>query len=334
MNSVNALKQKFLDYDLSPIHIRELLYLTSSPCDVYAYTDGLYQKVIYQNTKLDVNTFKDLIKSNMTTLFVDNQQRDELSQEIRSILRRTIRSLSIGDPVANGKKAMSLATVTLYYLYKNPTDDDLLNLQYQAMKNIFSFLYEHPKIHLSLYLDFMSKKHHFVYAQPMISSFLLLGILKYSKLFLKKDCEHLFICSYFKDIGMSALPEEKYDSADITDQDKKVFSNHPILSVEILKGRMPLPPQYFDIVKHHHFLSLLDTEVSGSSNYLKLEAVLGSETMFVCILDIVAAMISGRPYREKSKVFEALTYIKPYMLAKYPHEFKIMVNYFRQFFKL
>jgi HD-GYP domain-containing protein (c-di-GMP phosphodiesterase class II) len=333
MDAISAFKQKALDFQLTPIHIRELLYLGISPCNVYAYTEGLYRKIIYADTGLDINTFKDLFMSNHNTLFVTSEDADKIIETQQDLLRKTLRSLSIGDHVKNGRKALSLLTVNLSYLYRKPTSDTYLSLQYQAVKNLASFLYEHPKIHLELYRDYIKQNHHFVYAQPFISSFFLLGVLKYSKIFNKKESEALFICSYFKDIGMSALSEEKYDEDSLSDEDKQVFSKHPVISADILKGRIPLPPQYLEVIKHHHYISLLDKEVKGSK-YLKYESLQGSETMLVCIMDIIAAMISGRPYRKATKLFEALEYIKPYMLSKYPSEFKIMVNYFRQLFKL
>jgi HD-GYP domain-containing protein (c-di-GMP phosphodiesterase class II) len=333
MDSISALKQKFLDFKLLPIHLRELLYLQTAPCDAYAYVDELYRKVIFSKTGMDINTFKDLIQSGHYTLFVSAEGQEEVINTQQDLLRKTIRSLSIGDPIKNAKRALSLLTVNLSYLYRNPTSDDLLSLQYQSIKNLSHFLYDQPKIHLELYKDYIKQKHHFIYAQPMISSLFLLGIIRYSKIFSKKECEYLFACSYFKDIGMSALPEEKYEEEFLSEQDKTIFSKHPQISVDILKARIPLPPQYLEIIRSHHFISLLDKDGEQASQN-KHQVLQGSETMFVCILDIVAAMISGRPYRSATKLFEALEYVRPFMMSKFPHEFKIMVNYFRSFFKL
>ena len=60
--------------------------------------------------------------------------------------------------------------------------------------------------------------------------------------------------------------------------------------------------------------------------------IVGTETILVAAMDIIAAMISGRPYQEPFNLFKALEYLKDIISEDYPQEFKLIVNYFRSFF--
>ena len=61
--------------------------------------------------------------------------------------------------------------------------------------------------------------------------------------------------------------------------------------------------------------------------------IFGFETIAITVLDIIAAMITGRPYQEPTNLFDALELTKSLIVDDYPQEFKLIVNYFKQFFK-
>jgi HD-GYP domain-containing protein (c-di-GMP phosphodiesterase class II) len=54
--------------------------------------------------------------------------------------------------------------------------------------------------------------------------------------------------------------------------------------------------------------------------------------MLVTVMDVISAMISGRPYRKASSLYESLDLIKLLIADQYPQEFKLIVTYFRSFF--
>ncbi|WP_155897089.1 hypothetical protein [Bacteriovorax sp. BSW11_IV] len=332
MTALNSLHQSALDYQLSPISIREIINLSSSPCDIYVIdNNGLYIEILRKNTYIDNDVIKDLLKNKMVHLFVKEEQRQDLIEVQQQNLRLIARSLSIGNAVDNGKKLINLLTINMRYLYEYPMDDNILNLQYQGAQNLFRFLYEHSSIHEQLYLDFLKFKHHYIFAQPFLSSLFLLGVLKMSHLFSEKEIEGLFITSYFKDVGMSAIPIEKYDEKELSEDDKRLLTRHADLSVEILHGRLPLSPNHFKIIEGHHSFSKLDSELGPMGIGSNL-VISGIETVFVSTMDIFTAMTSPRPYREATSLFEGLEMIKKLISEEYPNEFRIIVTYFKNFF--
>jgi HD-GYP domain-containing protein (c-di-GMP phosphodiesterase class II) len=49
-------------------------------------------------------------------------------------------------------------------------------------------------------------------------------------------------------------------------------------------------------------------------------------------MDIIAAIISERPYRKPGKLFDALELTKKMVGNQYPQEFKLIVFFFKTFF--
>lgn len=324
-----------LAFQLVPISIRELLAVSEAPSDIYGLNDNqLFKCIIKKNTFINKTILRDLIKSGQHRLFIHHESRNQLTSMIQKALVATTRSLSINGPIEKAKKQMDLLTINLSYLYENPTNDELLNLQYQNAKNLAYFLIDKPDIHEHLYKEFIKQKHHYIFAQPLISSLFVLGVLKHSRMFADKDIENLFIASYFKDIGMSSIPVEKYNQGTLSNQEKELLSNHSTLSVKILQGRIPITPRGLKIIENHHLFSLLNQDLGPTLTYKDNETpvVSGVETMLVSIMDVISAMITGRPYCKASSLFEALELIKTLISNKNPYEFKLIVNYFRQFF--
>lgn len=331
MNAKELFKQSHLALTLIPFTIRELFYLSSSPCDIYIFENNSFKPLLRAGAYLDNATLKEIISSGHTKVFTKESQRGKLIEIQQNNLRTVTRSFSMGNPHDNCRRQLSLIALNLRYLFEDPTNDETLNLQYQSLKILFQYLFNNPKKHEAIYKDFIRQGHHYIFTQPFISSLFLLGILKSSHLYSEKDIETLFITSYFKDIGMSAIPVEKYDIEELNEHDKSVLAKHADLSVQILQGRLPISPNHFKVIEAHHSFSLLRTQMDQATQKNDL-MVSGFETMMVNICDIVAAMISPRPYREATSLFQALDLVKIMMANQYPQEFKLIVNHFRSFF--
>lgn len=331
-NAFSVLEQNNLGFKLFPISFREVFFIAESPCDIYALVDGIFSIVIYKKAELNQSFLKELLLKKLANLFVLEEDRPLLRSAQQENLRNVTRSLSIGDPLEKARLQTNLLALNLAYLYEDPTDDQLLTLQVQSAKSIAIFLYPRPHIHETLYREFIKQGHHYIFAQPFLSSLFLLGVLKNSRFYTEKDIELFFLTSYFKDIGMSAIPVEKYNEENLSDEDKKLLASHPQLSVNILKNRVPLPPNHLKIIENHHIYSTL-------TNYYNLAAkddpgsIFGFETMMISVMDTVAAMITDRPFRKAESLYRSLDLIRLLIGEQYPQEFKQIVFYFKNFFR-
>jgi len=326
MTAIDLLEKTYLHFKLSKIHTRELFYLEQVPFPLYSLKEDLFHVVLHPHTPVTKELLKGLLEKKDLALYIHIDNHVKLRAMQQDNLRKVSRSLSIGEPLSRGRKQLNLMTLNMMYLYQDPTSDEVLNLQYQASKNLSSFLIENQDILPKLFTEYIKSNHHYIYAQPIVSSLFLIGILKYSHRFSNKEIETLFITSLFKDIGMSALSEEKYNKKELARKDKELLSTHPYLSSNILAGRIPLGPSYLKIIERHHEQDEHSTDEKGV-------ALFGVETHLIRIMDIIAAMITGRPYCEPCNIFEALELTKNQISDKYPQEFKTIVNYFKNFFK-
>ena len=331
-NPFDILEQNSLNFRLTPISFREIFFIAESPCDIYAQIDGLLKVVIYKKAEISNSLLKDLLQKKLANLFVLEEDRKLLRIAQQENLTNVTRSLSIGDPLEKARLQTNLLTLNLGYLYEDPTDDYVLNLQVQSAKNLATFLYNKPQIHEALFKEFMKQGHHYIFAQPFLSTLFLLGVMKNSRLYIDKDIELFFLTSYFKDIGMSAIPVEKYNEENLSDDDKKLLASHPQLSVNILKGRVPLPPNHLKIIENHHIYSTLTNQFNLGSKDDPTN-LFGFETMMISVMDTVAAMTTDRPFRRAESLFRALDLIRLLIGEQYPQEFKLIVVYFKNFFK-
>lgn len=332
MDVFNIIQRNHLSLKLMPISIRELLYISDTPCEIYGLVNGTFKRIIRKNAFINKLVLKDLIDKGHHELFVYVQERDLLIQHVQDSLLKVTRSLSVGDPLEKGKQQMSLLSINMSYLYENPTKDEILKLQHQCAKNLAYFLINRVDLHEPLYQHFLKQKHHFIFAQPLLSSLFTLGIFKYSQQYSDQEIENLFITSYFKDIGMSSIPTSKYDQEDLSEEEKVLLQRHAQNSIQILKGRIPLSPNHYSIIENHHSFSLLSNEIKTEIIGPKKGVIAGFETMVISVMDIVSAMISGRPYRKANNLFESLDLIKLLIADQYPQEFRLIVSYFRSFF--
>jgi hypothetical protein len=329
----SAITKTGLSLRLYPLSIRELMYIPKVPCDIYSYNNQSFRIIINKHTPIDNSFIRDLARQGDTDFYIYKEDHLLIKQEIQKNLTLVTRSLSVGNAVENAKQQMNLLTINMSYLYDKPTDDETLALQYQCSKNLAYFLIKHINYHEVLYKEFLKQKHHFIYAQPLIASLFTLGLLKYSKKYNDQEIEALFISSYFKDIGMSSIPESKYNDENLSLEDKALINSHAEHSVQILKGRINLTPNHYLIIENHHSFSLLKSNYDIMPKRKDdLSTVFGFETVIVSIMDIIAAAIHGRPFRDPIKVFDALSLIKNLIVDKYPQEFKLIVGYFKKFF--
>lgn len=332
-NPFEVIEQNALNFKLTPISFREIFFISEAPCDVYAYVDGLLKVVIYKCSEINTFLLKELLQKGLANLFVVDEDRPLLKIAQQENLTTVTRSLSIGNPLEKARLQTNLLTLNLGYLYDDPTDDNVLNLQIQSAKNLATFLFNKPHIHEELYREFVKQGHHYIYAQPFISTLFLIGVLKNSRLYVDKDIELFFLTSYFKDIGMSAIPVEKYNQQELSDDDKKLLASHPELSVNILRGRVPLPPNHLKIIENHHIYSTLTNKVNLYSKD-DPNNVFGFETMMISAMDTIAAMTTDRPFRKAESLFKSLDLIRHLISEQYPQEFKLIVFYFKNFFKV
>lgn len=331
-NPFDVLEQNSLSFKLIPISFREIFFITEAPCDIYGQIDELFKIVLLKKSEINKKLLKDFLAKNMVNLFVMEVDRQSLRLSQQENLRKVTRSLSIGNPLLKAKLQTNLLTLNLTYLYEDPTDNNILTLQVQSAKNLAVFLYNKPQIHEALYKEFMKQGHHYIFAQPFLSTLFLLGVLKNSRMYSDKDIELFFLTSYFKDIGMSAIPVEKYNQINLADEDKILLASHPQLSVDILKNRVPLPPNHLKIIENHHIFSTLTNQFNLADKD-EPGSVFGFETMIISVMDTVAAMITARPFRKAESLYKSLDLIRLLIGEQYPQEFKLIVFYFKNFFK-
>ncbi|MGB0452244.1 MAG: HD-GYP domain-containing protein [Bacteriovoracaceae bacterium] len=331
MTAFKALFQNNLSYKLVPLPLREIFYIETVPCDVYGISDGLFELLIEKNTEVEKELLVNLVGGGHKSIFVHQDEAELFVKLQQDNLRNISRSLSIGNPIEKSRQFLGLLSVNLAYLYKDPTNKELLELQHQCVLNFSKFLSENIKLQGQIFEEYLKQKHHYIYAQPLLSSLFLFGILKQTKLYSDKEIEALFVTSYFKDIGMSAIPEEKYEQDKLSEADKEIFKDHPLHSVELLSGKLGFSKDKLKIIENHHVFSLLANDGNLDDKETDL-MMYGIETMLVTITDIIAAMITERPYRPATNLFDALHLVRQLISDQYSQEFKLLVTYFKNFF--
>ncbi|MBG08774.1 MAG: hypothetical protein CME68_08450 [Halobacteriovoraceae bacterium] len=330
----DTIEQNNLTLHLKPISIRDLFYFQYSPATIfYVNKEKVFQEVYKKNSPINREALSFIIKKTDGNIFIDSSDYEEVINLQQGNLRKTIRSISMSKSLKNIKKLINLLSLNLKYLYQNPQSDNQLNLQYQSIISTFNLIIENEDVIPFLFQEIYKQKHYYIITQPFISSLNLLSFLLKQKFYNKKEMENLFVTSYFKDIGMSSIPFENYEGLIQTEREKKLFSNHPNVSVKYLFGRLPLNLNNLNIIKHHHsYHSLVNKDLREIKNQNNESIILGFETLLVSVMDIIAGMTSNRPFRETKSLFESLIVIKKVMIKDYPKEFTILVNFFKRFF--
>jgi response regulator RpfG family c-di-GMP phosphodiesterase len=330
-SAYKLLKQNSLAFDLHPLDLRVISALKIAPCDIFTFRNEEFDIALYKGSRLNSSTIKSKILSGNVNFFVKYADYPLLKEQVRENLRQLSRSLSIGEPIEKLSEQMYLATIHLGLLYDDPTDEMALETQYQSILTLAQNLGHHYKLIPKLYVNLSNQNFHYIHAQPMLSSLLLICFLKFTYHFNEKEMENLFITSYFKDIGMSLVPRESLKKEKLSLKEKMAFHNHGQYSLNILQGKIPLSNVYLGIIKHHHSHSLIKPDQNGLS--LDIDSLTGVETLLVSTMDTIAAMTSNRPYRSKMTFYEALSVIKALMANQYSQEFKYLVSFFQTFFK-
>ena len=320
---------------LRPVLVGELYLSNKLLHPVYLHKDGIFIAVINKGnipTREQINT---LIKNAHREVFVSREDLTQIKSNLESALVKMTRSLSVGDPIENGAKQIKLLSLNLSNLYHNPHCDELLMLQFQSSQNLSKFLLDNKKFQSHFFHSFVKENFHFTMSQPMMSSLLLVSFLQSIHLFHDKEVEDLFLTSYLKDIGISLIPEMKYDLKNLNPRDQELFGDHADFSFNLLKGRVPLSKNYLNIIKHHHFLNdrMKSLLVKDQKLETKSEMIMGFESTLVAVFDIMVAMINDRPYRKGLSLYKSLEIIKKMMADDYPQEFRALIVFLKQFFK-
>ena len=318
-----------------PLALRELFNIEYVPCDIYTLKKGLFELILKKESPVDKKLLAQILNNSSGSLYTLRVEHQKIIKKQQELLRIATRSLSMGNTIENTKKQMSFLTLNMYYLYLDALDNETLNLQLQSAQALAKLLVAMMHIHKELYDDYIRQKHHYILAQPVLSSLFLLGLLKNSKTYIDQDVEAFFLASLLKDVGMSFIPTDKFEKNNLTDSDKKQFLRHPQISLKILTGRTPLRPHHLKIIEHHHAFSDLRSELSPELQ-IRLNpsnnVMLGFETLTTIIMDIIAAMLSDRPYRGACTLLESLEFVKKIMFDQFPTEFKLIVQFFKKYY--
>jgi len=329
-------EQHRLALKLQSILVGELYLSSKLKHPVYVFKGGIFIPVLYEGSIPSKELINTLIKNSHRTVYIYPEDVIEIKKSLENALIKVTRSLSVGDPLENGTKDLKLLSLNLGGLYKNPHSDELLMLQFQSTQNLSKFLLENKKFLPHYYENLTKENFHFTLAQPMLSSILLLSFLQATHLFHDKEIENLFLTSYLKDIGVSIIPDEKYDLKALTTRDQDLFAHHADFSFDLLDGRIPLSKNYLSIIKHHHFLNhkIKNLVTKEKIQQKEPEMIFGLESTLIAVFDILVAMTSDRPYRKKMGLYQSLEIIKRMMADDYPQEFKALVIFLKQFYKI
>ena len=120
----NLLERNHLAFQLTPISVRELLFITDLPCDVYGLENDTFKIVLKRRSYINKEVIKGLIQKGQHELYLAHSERESLIQYQQDNLRKVTRSLSVGDPLEKGKKVLNLLTINMEYLYRDPTNDE------------------------------------------------------------------------------------------------------------------------------------------------------------------------------------------------------------------
>ncbi|MBL7663991.1 MAG: hypothetical protein JNM93_02570 [Bacteriovoracaceae bacterium] len=332
-DSINILKQNLLAMQLREVTFKDLLLLDMPLDDVYTFNDNQFFVIISEATPITRELIKSLLNEGVKTVFIKQKDLDVINNKLKNELLRVTRGLSVGNAKENGVKQINYLSKNMAELYKDPLNDENLKTQFQCTTNLSKLLIEHRSFMPEFYTELQKQSHHFTISQPMMASLLLMGFLQQFRLFHEKDIEMIFMTSYFKDIGMSFVPEEKLEKKGLDIFDRKIIGKHAENSLSILEGRVPFSRNHLNIIKNHHYLNERIKAIYKNENFEPSDKMLiGLETTIVAVMDVLVAMISDRPYRNGQTLFQSLELIKKIMADDYPLEYKALVNYLRYFF--
>lgn len=331
--SLKNFNQNRLGLELAPVFVAQLGLLESLNSPAYAYQNGVFKTVLSPGEGITDDFIREYAQDISREIFISHEDLFDLQEKLGDHITRLARSMSSGDAMKNSIRQSNLLSLQMNNLYQDPFDDGLLNAQVQNSKNFGSMLMNNKNIHRSLYQNIKKQGHHYTIKQPLLSSVLLLSFAQHGQFFTEKEIQGLFLASYFKDIGMSYIPREKFESAKLSEEDKMLFADHAENSMKILKGRAGLSNNQLNMIEHHHFLNyLVQAKVQNIEIKPSDLPLYGIESVLMSSMDILVAMTSDRPYRPSVSIFVALEFLKKTMGDQFPQEFRQLVYFLRQFF--
>ena len=330
---LDILDRSRLSLKLKPIFIVQLTMLDSLVKPAYAFRNGVFSRVLNENEGISIDFISNYAQTISSEIFLHKEDYSSIHDKLNQEIIKVTRSLSIGDPKVKGTKHVNLLSMQMSNVYKDPFNDELLNNQYQSATNFSRLLYQNKKIHKHVYNKLVKQSHHYTIAQPLLASILLTSFLQHTGMFSEKEIHTYFLTSYFKDIGMSFIPREKFELAHLNEFDKKLFSEHAETSMKILENRLPFNKTQLNIIKNHHFLNYkIQSLISGNGLPSEDKMLSGVESTLLSSIDIIVAMSCERPYRDSISVFKALELLKKVITDEYPQEFKSLVVFLKHFF--
>ena len=331
-NTQNAAQKHRLNLKLKPLFVGQLLIIESLENPAFHFDGEKFHLVLEAQEGITSNFISNFAKNRSANIFIFKEDYEDVNLKLKSQLTKLTRSLSIGDVKKNAIKHANFLSMQMDNLYKDPFNDELLTSQFQNTKNLSHLLINNKDIHKGIFKNINQSRYHYTYKQPLLSSIMLLGFIQSLKMFNEKEIENLFLTSYFKDIGMSFIPREKFELSHLSQFDRSLFANHSKNSMEILKGRVPLSTSQLNLIKNHHYLNYkIQALVSGVEYNQSAEYLTGIESALLSSLDILIAMTSQRPYRQAVSSFKALELLKKVIAEEYPQEFKALVFYLKNF---
>jgi len=334
MNSdfLTPVQMNRLNLNLQPIFIGQLFIVEALHHPAYYYQGNEYIQVLGSDEGINPNFISDFAQNYSTEIFVHDEDFDYINSKLKDELTKLTRSLSIGNIKKNAIKQTNYLSMQMENLYKDPFNDETLTSQFQNSKNLSALLIGNKDIHKAVFENIKKSKYHYTHTQPLLSSVLLLSFAQSLNLFNNNELEELFLTSYFKDIGMSFIPREKFEQSHLNEFDKILFAKHVENSMLLLEGRVPFKSNHLNLIKNHHFLNYkIQALVSDQSAPVPTKFLIGVESILLSSIDVLVAMISDRPYREPVTSFEALALLKDVISDEYPQEFRSMVIYIKNF---
>jgi HD-GYP domain-containing protein (c-di-GMP phosphodiesterase class II) len=329
----SPVSQNRLNLKLRPVFVGQLIILESLHHPAFMYEEGIFKTILEKDEGITSQFIRDYALNHSKEIYLFNEDYRILNEKLREDLTKLTRSLSIGNVLKNANRHVNLLTMQMEHLYKDPFNDELLNNQFQNSKNLSTLLLANKDIHSQIYHSLNKQSYHYTHKQPLLSSILSLSFIQSLGLFSEKEIQELFLASYFKDIGMSFIPREKFEQAHLSDFDKELFAEHAENSMKILEGRVPLSQSNLNLIKNHHYLNYkIQSIVYKTEIPQHIEFLSGLESALVSAIDILVAMTNDRPYRQSVSYFKALELLKKVLADDYPQEFKALVVFLRNFF--
>lgn len=333
-NSLTPIQKNRMLLKVKPIFVGQLFIVESLNFPAFHYNSDVRKFDVVLDADEGITSYfiSDYAQKFSSEIFVFEDDFQLINSKLKDELTKLSRSLSIGDVKKNAVKHANFLSMQMSNLYKNPFNDELLSSQFQNSKNLSNLLISNKDIHKSIYQNIYQSKYHYTLKQPLLSSVLLLSFIQSLNLFSEKEIEGFFLTSYFKDIGMSFIPKEKFEEINLTEFDKSLFAKHSENSMLILEGRVPLSNTQLNLIKNHHFLNYKIQALANNKPAPKSDEFLtGIESTLLSSLDILVAMISDRPYRDPISSYKALELLKLVISEEYPQEFKALVVFLKKF---